>query len=92
MIDAFLRHIPTDYAPDRHQKRAGYAAMLAASPVVPVGVSREEIARIIEPDVWSNLGMRRRMGYDTERDTRSSLRKADAIIAALRPTDTGGEA
>jgi hypothetical protein len=62
---------------------------LYASPVVPVG--REEIARIIDPDVWANLGMRRRMGYDTERDTRSSLRKADAILAALgtKATDTG---
>jgi hypothetical protein len=62
---------------------------LYASPVVPVG--REEIARIIDPDVWANLGMRRRMGYDTERDTRSSLRKADAILAALgtKGADTG---
>ena len=32
MPDAFLRCIPTDYAPDRHEKRAAYAAMLAASP------------------------------------------------------------
>jgi hypothetical protein len=55
--------------------------------VVPVGVSREEIARIIEPEFFS-IG-RAGPGYETHRA--SAFRKADAIIAALRPTDTGGE-
>jgi hypothetical protein len=155
MIDAFLRHIPTDYAPDRHQKRAGYAAMLAASPVVPapegvfvsetcegevcwcgkpavrkvgeefaddepnpnrhnltryicahhfaelmgpagarsvgiapvvpVGVSREEIGRIID-------GIQLTIGDHGPRIRHGErLRATDAIIAALRPTDTGRE-
>ena len=63
--------------------------LLAASPVVPVGVSREEIARIIghaitayendpAPDCWTARANACGSG-------------ADAIIAALRPTDTGRE-
>jgi hypothetical protein len=56
--------------------------------VVPVGVSREEIARIIEPEFFS-IG-RAGPGYETHRA--SAFRKADAIMAALRPTDTGREA
>jgi len=52
-------------------------------PVVPVG--REEIARIIEPEFFS-IG-RAGPGYEPHRA--SAFRKADAIIAALRPTDTG---
>jgi hypothetical protein len=54
-----------------------YAAMLAASPVVPVG--REEIAAIIHDIVDSDLdGNLVHVG-----------KAADAILAALRPTDTG---
>jgi hypothetical protein len=56
-----------------------YAAMLAASPVVPVG--REEIAAIIHDIVDSDLdGNLVHVG-----------KAADAILAALRPTDTGRE-
>jgi ferredoxin len=65
----------------------GMAIASAASPVVPVGVSREEIARIIEPEFFS-IG-RAGPGYETHRA--SAFRKADAILAALRPTDTGRE-
>ena len=67
-----------------------YAAMLAASPVVPVG--REEIARIIDPVSWEALDVYGQdkaafIGFTTDH----SLAKADAILAALRPTDTGRE-
>jgi hypothetical protein len=55
---------------------------LYASPVVPVGVSREEIARIIAPEFWEGWE-----GYPLGQ--RDALAKADAILAALRPTDTG---
>lgn len=57
---------------------------LYASPVVPVGVSREEIARMIDPAAWAH--------WETVRvswTVSDSLAKADAILAALRPTDTG---
>ena len=49
MLDAFLRCIPTDYAPDRHEKRAAYAAMLAASPQgegLTVDALAQEIRRV----------------------------------------------
>jgi hypothetical protein len=63
---------------------------LYASPFVPVGVSREEIARIIDPVSWEALDV---YGQDKAAfiglTTDHSLAKADAILAALRPTDTG---
>jgi hypothetical protein len=63
--------------------RKAYAAMLAASPVVPVGVSREEIARIID-------GIQLTIGDHGPRIRHGErLRATDAILAALRPTDTG---
>jgi hypothetical protein len=74
---------------DRDQAftNTGEVQPLYAPPVVPVGVSREEIARIIEPEFFS-IG-RAGPGYEPHRA--SAFRKADAIMAALRPTDTGRE-
>jgi hypothetical protein len=67
-------------------------ALEEAPPVVPVGVSREEIARIIEPVAWEALDV---YGQDKAAfiglTTDHSIAKADAIIAAIRPTDTGRE-
>jgi hypothetical protein len=56
--------------------------MLAASPVVPVGVSRED-------EAWSLA-----MGIPAFNDLPAQFQQDiyDAIIAALRPTDTGREA
>jgi len=57
----------------------------AASPVVPVGVSREEIVEIIEEHVFAD---------DATEFTgvlQGIPEAADAIIATLRPTDTGRE-
>ncbi len=56
-----------------------YAAMLAASPVVPVGVSDQQQAKI----KLVLIAYRNRI---TTLDTAT-----DAILAALRPTDTGRE-
>ena len=68
---------------------AKFASTNLATPVVPVGVSREEIARIIDPVSWKVLDV---YGQDKAAfiglTTDHSLSKADAIIAALRPTDT----
>jgi hypothetical protein len=62
------------------------------APVVPVGVSREVIARIIDPVSWEALDV---YGQDKAAfiglTTDHSLAKADRIIAAIRPTDTGRE-
>jgi hypothetical protein len=71
-----------------------------ASPVVPVGVSREEIARIIDPVTWRRFDRFPPYASDVPHETavewcgalQPSLEKADAILAALRPTDTGREA
>jgi hypothetical protein len=57
-------------------------------PVVPVG--REEIARIIDPVAWEIVDTKgtaaaKFLGLTTG----NSLAKADRILAALRPTDTG---
>ena len=67
-------------------------ALEAASPVVPVGVSREEIAAM----AWRFRGNDRLGGpfYEGAKPTDSPAMAdcfafADAIIAALRPTDTG---
>jgi hypothetical protein len=57
-----------------------------ASPVVPVGVSREEIAFLISDSVFAD---------DATEFTgvlHGIYEAADAILAALRPTDTGREA
>jgi len=86
VIAAHLRENPADPFSGRQCEELVIDARdrLYASPVVPVGVSREEIARIIEPELWE--------GWDwQEDDQRVALAKADAIIAALRPTDTGRE-
>jgi hypothetical protein len=55
--------------------------MIAAAPVVPVG--REEIARIIQDSVWADDATEFTNFLHGTDDA------ADAIIAALRPTDTG---
>jgi len=64
-------------------------AMLAASPVVPVGVSRADARLMAQSGVVEWLA-----GYKQEyrapHDTLCDL-IADAILAALRPTDTGRE-
>ena len=56
-------------------------ALEAASPVVPVGVSREKIARIIRDTI----------DCDYDGTVFWHHEAADAILAALRPTDTGRE-
>jgi hypothetical protein len=65
---------------------------LYTSPVVPVGVSREEIAdkvyRILR---HSDRRPSPDHGLIPPMDTGASLAIADAILAALRPTDTGRE-
>jgi hypothetical protein len=64
-------------------------ALEAASPVVPVGVSRADARLMAQSGVVEWLA-----GYKQEyrapHDTLCDL-IADAIIAALRPTDTGRE-
>lgn len=61
---------------------------LYASPVVPVGVSREEIARIIDPAAFLfGPGELEDKVYSSSRA--HAFDRADAILAALRPTDTG---
>jgi len=82
-IDRALKLATYKQDPDDDDRAwAASQAEVIGQPVVPVGVSREEIARIIEPELWE--------GWDwQEDDQRVALAKADAIIAALRPTDTG---
>ncbi len=63
--------------------------MLAASPVVPVGVSREEIAKALFERHWSAVSASPKWPGDD--DGSYWLWLADAIIAALRPTNTGRE-
>ncbi len=62
-----------------------YAAMLAASPVVPVGVSREEQRPLAEAIYRQVAPLLAECSEPNPEDYIS------AIIAALRPTDTGGE-
>ncbi len=64
--------------------------MLAASPVVPVGVSREEIAKALFERHWSAVSALPKWPGDD--DGSYWLWLADAILAALCPTDTGREA
>ncbi len=59
----------------------------AASPVVPVGVSREEIAEILKDEVLTDGGII----MSSEPSSTRRLRIAARILAALRPTDTGRE-
>jgi hypothetical protein len=65
------------------EKRLNTAVSDDASPVVPVG--REEIARIIQDSVWADDATE---FTDILHGTDDA---ADAILAALRPTDTGRE-
>jgi hypothetical protein len=69
--------------------------MLAASPVVPVGV-RERVAREICRIVRTWQGFVPTEEYTLEMEVENAwddwLSEADAILAALRPTDTGWEA
>jgi hypothetical protein len=86
----FIRALLLDY-----QERG--RALEAASPVVPVG--REEIARIIDPLSWRRFDRHSPYAADVPHETavewygdlQPSLDDADAILAALRPTDTGRE-
>jgi hypothetical protein len=62
-----------------------WARTLAASPVVPVGVSREEISAIIMKTACLDLTA----GFPPFGKIDNPREIADAILAALRPTDTG---
>jgi len=61
----------------------------AASPVVPVGESREEIAKALFERHWSAVSASPKWPGEDDDDGSYWLWLADAIIAALRPTDTG---
>ena len=77
-------------APARASGEARNGALvqpLYASPVVPVGVSREEIAKTLFERHWSAVSASPKWPGDD--DGSYWLWLADAIIAALRPTDTG---
>ncbi len=67
----------------------GMAIASAAAPVVPVGVSREEIAKALFDRHWSAVSASPKWPGDD--DGSYWLWLADAILAVLRPTDTGGE-
>ena len=71
--------------------RKAYAAMIAASPVVPVGVGREEIAKALFDRHWSAVSASPKWPGEDGDDGSYWLWLADAILAALRPTDTGRE-
>jgi hypothetical protein len=60
-------------------------ALEAASPVVPVGVSREEIAKTLFERHWSAVSASPKWPGDD--DGSYWLWLADAILAALRPTE-----
>jgi hypothetical protein len=63
-----------------------YYALGEAAPVVPVGVSREEIIKAVRPV------LDRHPMIDSSQSHKLDIQAgwvADAIIAALRPTDTG---
>ena len=79
----------SETGPREHEEHAN-CQPLYASPVVPVG--REEIARIIDPVAWEIVDTKgtaaaKFLGLTTG----NSLAKADRVLAALRPTDTGRE-
>jgi len=68
--------------------RKMWRAMLAASPVVPVGVGRETLLKAVRPV------LDRHPMIDSSQSQKLDIQAgwvADAIIAALRPTDTGRE-
>jgi hypothetical protein len=78
--------------PDEHHETVIarlWSAMLAASPVVPVGVSREETAKALFDRHWSSVSAPPKWPGDD--DGSYWLWLADAVPAALRPTDTGRE-
>jgi hypothetical protein len=106
MLDAMF----TAYVGSEGSYRAAYCAMLAASPVVPVEVSREiDFPTVDEPMADGFLyrttvtGERHIVHADTGfvlvklpydyrfTDNATQRSNADAILAALRPTDTGRE-
>jgi hypothetical protein len=66
---------------------AAFTELDQASPVVPVGVSREVIAEILKDEVLTDDGII----MSSEPSSKRRLRIAERIIAALRPTDTGRE-
>jgi hypothetical protein len=85
MLDAACENGPDTPAGrfDYSDARNVWQTMLAASPVVPVG--REKIGRIID-------GIQLTIGDHGPRIRHGErLRATDAIMAALRPTDTGRE-
>jgi len=63
------------------------ARSVGIAPVVPVGVSREEIAEILKDEVLTDGGII----MSSEPSSTRRLRIAARIIAALRPTDTGSQ-
>jgi len=67
----------------------GMAIASAASLVVPVGVSREEIARAVHRGRFPEDRKPTPFEAEDASGTTYCFRIADAIIAALRPTDTG---
>jgi hypothetical protein len=95
------RDVAWDVISDVHKKRWSeingpevtqrYSRPLYASPVVPVGVSREEIARAvksIERATRNNDGSPIPEDYG---EVFVSVSVLHTILAALRPTDTGRE-
>jgi len=60
-------------------------------PVVPVGMSREEIARAVHRGRFPEDRKPTPFEAEDASGTTYCFRIADAIIAALRPTDTGRE-
>ena len=64
-------------------------AVCGASPVVPVGVSREDIARAVHRGRFPEDRKPTPFEAEDASGTTYCFRIADAILAALRPTDTG---
>lgn len=61
-----------------HEEVVGTGFYRSASPA-PSLPTREEIARVLEPQAWAVLGLADTLAYKNRRT--SSLRKADAILA-----------
>jgi hypothetical protein len=76
---------------DRNSEMVAQLAALA-SPVVPVEVSREEIARAVHRGRFPEDRKPTPFEAEDASGTTYCFRIADAIIAALRHTDTGREA
>lgn len=88
MLDAACESGPDTSAGrfDYSDGRNVWQTMLAASPVVPVGVSREGIIKAVRPV------LDRHPMIDSSQSHKLDIQAgwvADAILAALRPTDTG---